>query len=241
MRPRHTRTVERPLMEILYQDNHLIAINKKPSEIVQGDKTGDKPMSEMVADYLKNRLDKPGDAFIGVIHRLDRPASGVVLFAKTSKGLERMNELFRENRIKKTYWAAVANKPMNEKGTLVNWLIKDEQRNKTMVFDKEVTGSQRAELDYDLIASIDNYHLLEINLKTGRHHQIRAQLAKIGSPIKGDLKYGYPRSNIDASIHLHARRIEFMHPVKDEPMAIAANPPRDRVWGAFINELFPRY
>ena len=240
MRPRNTKPFERPSMEILYQDNHLIAINKKPSDIVQGDKTGDKPMSDFVGDYLKNRLEKPGDAFVGVIHRLDRPASGVVVFSKTSKGLERMNELFREGEVKKTYWAAVANVPMEESGTLINWLYRDVQRNKTLVYDREVPESQRAELDYKIIATIDNYILLEIDLKTGRHHQIRAQLSKLGIPIKGDLKYGYPRSNKDASIHLHARQIEFLHPVKNEPIKIIANPPFDPVWGAFKHRLYPR-
>ncbi len=241
MRSRIQKNVEKPLIEILYQDNHLIAVNKKPSEIVQGDKTGDKPLSEIVADYLARRLDKPGDAFIGVIHRLDRPASGVVLFAKTSKGLERMNEMFRNHEIKKTYWAVVKDKPAKDSDTLVHYLIKDEQRNKSMLFPEEVEGSQRAELTYKVLHSIENYSLLEIDLITGRHHQIRAQLAKIGCPIKGDLKYGFPRSNANASIHLHARKMEFKHPVKLEPIVIIANPPYDTVWGAFMKVLFPRY
>jgi 23S rRNA pseudouridine1911/1915/1917 synthase len=228
-------------MEILYQDNHLIAINKKPSEIVQGDKTGDKPLSEIVADYLARRLDKPGDAFIGVIHRLDRPASGVVLFAKTSKGLERMSEMFREREVKKTYWVVVKDRPRKEADTLIHYLVRDTERNKSMLYMEEVEGSQRAELDYKVLHSIENYSLLEIDLKTGRHHQIRAQLAKIGFPVKGDLKYGFPRSNVNASIHLHARKLEFKHPVKLETITITANPPYDPVWGQFMKEMFPRY
>jgi 23S rRNA pseudouridine1911/1915/1917 synthase len=241
MRTRIHRNVEKPPIEILYQDNHLIAINKKPKEIVQGDKTGDKPLSEVVAEYLARRLDKPGDAFIGVIHRLDRPASGVVIFAKTSKGLERMNEMFRDHEIKKTYWAVVKDRPAKDSDTLINYLYRDTDRNKALVYNEEVEGSQRAELDYKVIHSIDKYSLLEIDLKTGRHHQIRAQLAKIGCSIKGDLKYGFPRSNINSSIHLHARKVEFKHPIKLETITITANPPYDPVWAAFMKELFPKY
>ncbi len=241
MRARIQRNAEKPAIEILYQDNHLIAVNKKPSEIVQGDKTGDKPLSEIVAEYLARRFEKPGDAFIGVIHRLDRPVSGVVLFAKTSKGLERMNEMFRDHQVKKTYWAVVKDKPAKDSDTLIHYLYRDTERNKTLAYDQEVEGSQRAELDYKTLGSIENYTLLEIDLKTGRHHQIRAQLAKIGCAIKGDLKYGFPRSNTNASIHLHARKIEFKHPIKLEPIVVTANPPHDPVWTAFIRNLFPRY
>lgn len=247
MRTHHFRKPTKPFrekrpssfLEILYEDNHIIAINKKPSDIVQGDKTGDIPLSENVANFIAKRDNKPGTAFIGVTHRLDRPVSGVVLFAKTSKALERLNEMFRENEIKKTYWAVVKERPKEDSGTLIHYLIKNEERNKTFTYDEEREGTLRAELDYKLIGSTDTYHLLEINLKTGRHHQIRAQLAKIGCPIKGDLKYGFPRSNPDASISLLARKIEFIHPVKLEPISITANPPRDPVWNAIMS-LFPR-
>jgi 23S rRNA pseudouridine1911/1915/1917 synthase len=241
MRTRIQKNVEKPPIEILYQDNHLIAVNKKPSEIVQGDKTGDKPLSEVVAEYLARRMEKPGDAFIGVIHRLDRPASGVILFAKTSKGLERMNEMFREHEVKKTYWVVVKDRPKKDSDTLIHYLVRDTEKNKSLLYDFEVEGSQRAELDYKVLHSIENYSLLEIDLKTGRHHQIRAQLSKIGFPVKGDLKYGFARSNVNSSIHLHARKLEFKHPVKLESITITANPPYDPVWAQFMKELFPRY
>lgn len=221
--------------EILFEDNHLIAVNKKPSEIVQGDKTGDIPLSEIVKEYLKKKYDKPGNVFVGVIHRIDRPVSGVLLLAKTSKALSRMSEDFREKEVQKTYWAVVKNKPPQDAGTLVNYLIKDEKTNKSKAFDKEVNGSKRCELDYKIIAKSDNYFLLEIDPKTGRHHQIRVQLAKIGCPIRGDIKYGFDRTNKDASIHLHARKIAFNHPTTKNRIEIIAPLPNDNLWKAMEN------
>jgi len=219
-------------MDILYEDNHLIALNKKPSEIVQGDKTGDVPLSEHLKEYLKNKYHKPGDVFLGVIHRLDRPVSGVVIFAMTSKALTRMNNLFRENKISKIYWAIVQKRPPLEEEFLQHYLRKDEKQNKSFAYDMEVRDSRLARLRYKLIASSDNYSMLEVELFTGRHHQIRCQLAMIGCPVKGDLKYGFSRSNPDASISLHARKIAFIHPVKDEEMLITAPPPENHLWNA---------
>ena len=218
---------------ILFEDNHLIALNKMTGEIVQGDKTGDKPMSDVIKEYLKEKLQKPGAAFIGVVHRIDRPVSGVVIFAKTSKALVRMNELFREKKIKKTYWAVVKNKPPEESGTLIHYLKKDEAKNKSKAYDHEVPGSLRSWLDYKVIGKSDNYYLLEVSPETGRHHQIRVQLAAIGCQIKGDLKYGYARSNADGSIHLHARKINFIHPVRKEGISLIAPVPNDVVWKYF--------
>jgi 23S rRNA pseudouridine1911/1915/1917 synthase len=223
--------------EILFEDNHIIAVNKRPSDIVQGDKTGDKPLSEIVKDYIKEKYSKPGDVFLGTVHRLDRPVSGIVLFAKTSKALSRLNEMFRTKEIQKTYWAVVKNKPPQASGKLIHWLIKNEQTNKSKAHQKEVNGSLKSELDYKIITSSDNYHLLEINPLTGRHHQIRVQLSSMGCPIKGDIKYGFNRTNSDASIHLHARAIEFLHPVKKEPVRITANPPNESLWNAFVDML----
>jgi 23S rRNA pseudouridine1911/1915/1917 synthase len=223
--------------EILFEDNHIIAVNKRPSDIVQGDKTGDKPLSEIVKDYIKEKYSKPGDVFLGTVHRLDRPVSGIVLFAKTSKALSRLNEMFRTKEIQKTYWAVVKNKPPQASGKLIHWLIKNEQTNKSKAHQKEVNGSLKSELDYKIITSSDNYHLLEINPLTGRHHQIRVQLSSMGCPIKGDIKYGFNRTNSDASIHLHARAIEFLHPVKKEAVRITANPPDESLWNAFVNML----
>lgn len=224
-------------IEILYEDNHLIVINKKPSQIVQGDKTGDKPLSELVKEYIKKKYNKPRDVYLGVPHRLDRPVSGVVLFARTSKALSRLNEMLRDKTIIKTYWAIVKNRPPKESGTLVHYLKKNEQKNISKAYEKEVAGSQRAELDYKLLASSDTYHLLEINLKTGRHHQIRVQLAAMGCPIKGDLKYGFPRSNENASIHLHSRKTEFIHPVSKAEIKIIAPPPKDVLWDWFLKRV----
>jgi 23S rRNA pseudouridine1911/1915/1917 synthase len=216
--------------QILFEDNHFIAVNKRPSEIVQGDKTGDAPMGESIKQWLREKYNKPGDVFLGVIHRLDRPVSGVVLFAKTSKGLSRMNEVFRERKVTKTYWAVVGNAPTKEKDTLKHWLKKNEAANKSFASLKEVPGSLFSELDYELIARSDRYFLLEVNPHTGRHHQIRVQLSTMGCPIKGDLKYGSKRSNPDGSIHLHARKLEFIHPIKNEPVSIIAPPPEETVW-----------
>jgi 23S rRNA pseudouridine1911/1915/1917 synthase len=218
---------------ILFEDNHLIALNKRSGEIVQADKTGDKPLSETIKEYLKSKLQKPGAAFCGVVHRIDRPVSGIVIFAKTSKGLARMNELFREKKIKKTYWAIVKNKPPADAGTLIHYLKKDEAKNKSKAYDHEVAGSLRSWLDYKVLGHSDNYYLVQVNPVTGRHHQIRVQLAEIGCPIKGDLKYGFARSNADASISLHARQIDFVHPVRKEPMSLIAPVPDDAVWKFF--------
>jgi 23S rRNA pseudouridine1911/1915/1917 synthase len=217
--------------QIIYEDNHLIIINKKASEIVQGDKTGDTPLSEKVKNFIKQRDNKPGNVFCGVCHRLDRPVSGIVIFAKTSKALSRMNELFRDKTIQKTYWAVVKNKPPHLTQRLTHYLIKNEKTNSSKAFATERPGALKAELSYTLIASISNYHLLEINLYTGRHHQIRAQLSAIGCPIKGDLKYGFDRSNQTPFIHLHSYKTEFIHPIKQEPISVTCKPRTDdTVW-----------
>jgi 23S rRNA pseudouridine1911/1915/1917 synthase len=221
-------------LEVLYEDNHIIAINKKPSDIVQGDKTGDTPLSEFVKKYIKEKYNKPGQVFVGTVHRIDRPVSGIVLFAKTSKALARLNQLFQTKEIKKTYWAVVKHKPAKSKGNLIHYLKKNEAKNISKAFEKETQGSLRSELDYELIATSDTYFLLEINPHTGRHHQIRVQLSAMGSPIKGDVKYGFNRGNKDASIHLHARKIEFIHPVKKEKVTIVAAPPDEVLWNEFV-------
>lgn len=221
---------------ILYEDNHLIIINKLPSQIVQGDKTGDKPLSDLVKEYLKTKFNKSGEVFLGVVHRLDRPVSGAVIFARTSKSLARINLLIKNREIKKTYWAVVKNRPPKENDILINFLRRDEARNKTFLASENTKNAQRASLIYTLIASSENYFLLQIDLQTGRHHQIRSQLAGIGCPIKGDLKYGFPRSNSDGSIHLHARKLEFIHPVSKILVSIHADPPKDPIWNCFLSE-----
>jgi len=221
---------------VLYEDNHLIILNKRPSEIVQGDKTGDKPLSEIVKEYLKEKYFKPGQVYLGVVHRVDRPVSGCLIFAKTDKALSRMNKLIQERKIRKFYWAVVKNKPPKESDKLVNYLRKNEKQNKSYPVTPSTAGALKAELDYQVIGKTDNYYLLEVELHTGRHHQIRAQLAAIGCPIKGDLKYGYPRSNPDASIHLHARTIEFIHPVKNEKICVIADPPSENLWNALLSQ-----
>ena len=218
---------------ILFEDNHIIVINKMPSQIVQGDKTGDRPLSDLVKDYIKVKYKKSGDVFLGVVHRLDRPVSGAVIFARTSKSLTRLNALIKNREIRKTYWAVVKNKPPKESDNLVNFLRRDEARNKSFITGENNQNAQRASLSYTLVGSSDNYCLLQIDLQTGRHHQIRAQLAAIGCPIKGDLKYGYPRSNSDGSIHLHARKLNFIHPVTLNPVSILASAPADPVWDYF--------
>ena len=224
-------------MKVLYEDNHIIVVNKQSGEIVQGDKTGDTPLSDIVKAWLKEKYNKPGNVFLGVVHRLDRPVSGIVLFAKTSKALPRLNKLFAEHeKVRKTYWAIVANKPPQENGTLTHWLTRNEKTNTAKAYDREVPNSKKAVLDYQLIAASDRYYLLEIQLHTGRHHQIRCQLAKIGCPIKGDLKYGSPRSNPDGSICLHARHLELEHPVSHEIISITAPVPQDALWQAFAKE-----
>lgn len=220
-------------MTVVYEDNHIIIVNKTASEIVQGDKTGDTPLSETVKQYLKEKYSKPGNVFIGVAHRLDRPVSGLVVFAKTSKALSRLNEMFKNSEVKKTYWAVVKNLPREEEGELVNYLVRNEKQNKSYAYDKEVPGSKKAILRYRIIGRSQNYYLLEVDLKTGRHHQIRCQLAKMGSPIKGDLKYGSPRSNPDGSICLHARSIRFVHPVSKELIEVEAPVPPGNLWNGF--------
>ncbi len=224
-------------IEVLYEDNHIIAVNKRPSDIVQGDKTGDTPLSDFVKQYIKEKYNKPGDVFVGTVHRIDRPVSGIVLFAKTSKALARLNQMFQSKEIQKTYWAVVKNKPKNISGTLVHYLRKNEAKNMSKAFEKETSGALRSELTYELICTLDNYSLLEVKPQTGRHHQIRVQLSSMGCPIKGDLKYGFDRSNKDASIHLHARKIEFIHPVKKEPIVIVAPPPKEVLWNEFVKRL----
>ncbi len=219
-------------IEVLYEDNHLIAVNKRSGDIVQGDKTGDEPLSDKVKTYLKEKYKKPGNVFCGVIHRIDRPVSGVVLFAKTSKALTRMNELFRTRDVQKVYWAIVKEKPKNDQGTLVNYLLKDEKTNKSKTVNADNKNGLKCELEYKVIGKTDTFFLLEINPVTGRHHQIRVQLAAMGSPIKGDLKYGFARSNKDGSISLHARKLIFVHPVSNEKIEIVAAPPDDVVWDA---------
>ena len=219
-------------LQILYEDNHLIAVNKRSGDIVQGDKTGDKPLSEIVKQYIKEKYNKPGNVYLGVAHRLDRPTSGIVVFAKSSKALPRLNKLFAEKEAKKTYWAVVKNTPPKTQDTLTHWLKRNTKQNKSYANNKEVPDSKKAVLDYEIIKKLDNYFLLEIDLKTGRHHQIRSQLTAIGCPIKGDLKYGFDRSNKDGSIHLHARKLMFIHPVKKEKLELIAPPPNDPVWNA---------
>ena len=223
-------------MTVVYEDNHIIVVNKTASEIVQADKTGDTPLSETVKQYLKEKYQKPGNVFLGVTHRLDRPVSGLVIFANTSKALTRLNEMFRAGEVKKTYWAVVKNAPKESEGELVHFLVRNEKQNKSYAYDKEVPNSKKAVLDYRLIGRSDNYYLLEVDLKTGRHHQIRCQLAKMGCPIKGDLKYGSPRSNPDGSICLHARRVRFVHPVSKELIELKAPLPEGNLWKGF--ELF---
>ena len=223
------------MLEILYEDNHLIAVYKKPSDLSQSDKTGDAALDSETKKYLAVKYNKPGDVFLGVVHRLDRPVGGVMLFARTSKALERMNEVFRTREVKKIYLAVVRERPPEEEGVLTHFLKKNEKQNKTYVYDNEVKGSKKASLSYKLAGRSDRYFLLEIELHTGRHHQIRAQLAKIGCPVKGDLKYGYPRSNEDGSICLFARKLEFIHPVKKEKVSITAHFPHGDVWKLFRN------
>ena len=221
-------------LQILHEDNHIIVINKRAGDIVQGDKTGDKPLSDVVKEYIKEKYDKPGNVFLGTVHRLDRPTTGIVIYARTSKALERLNKMLRDKTIKKTYWAVVRNQPQKTADTLTNYLKKNPKNNKSTAFSKEVEGSKKAILHYKTLKNLDNYSLLEVDLETGRHHQIRVQLSNIGAIIKGDLKYGAKRSNKDGSIHLHARKIEFTHPVSKELIKITAPTPSDPVWDACL-------
>jgi 23S rRNA pseudouridine1911/1915/1917 synthase len=219
-------------LQILHEDNHLIVINKRVGDIVQGDKTGDKPLSEVVKEYIKEKYKKPGEVFLGVVHRLDRPTTGIVVFARTSKALTRMNELFSNRETQKTYWAVVKNRPSKSEEKLIHYIKRNEKNNTSKAHINEVPESKLASLDYKIIKELDNYFGLEILLHTGRHHQIRAQLSAIGSPIKGDLKYGFDRSNSDGGIHLHARKLTFVHPVSKEIITIIAPTPNDVIWNA---------
>ena len=219
-------------LQVLHEDNHIIVVNKRVGDIVQGDKTGDKPLSEVVKEYLKEKYNKPGEVFLGVVHRLDRPTTGIVVFAKTSKALTRLNELFSNRETQKTYWAVVKNKPPKNEDNLVHFIKRNEKNNTSKAHIKEVPDSKRASLDYKIIKELNNYFALEINLHTGRHHQIRAQLSFIDCPIKGDLKYGFDRSNPDGGIHLHARKLVFTHPVTKEELTILAPTPEEVIWNA---------
>jgi 23S rRNA pseudouridine1911/1915/1917 synthase len=221
-------------LQVLFEDNHLIIINKRAGDITQGDKTGDKPLSDVVKEYVKDKYNKPGNVFIGTVHRLDRPTSGIVIFARTSKALERLNKMLRDKTIQKTYWAIVKKTPEITAGSLTNFLKKDHKKNKSFVYNKTVEGSKIATLHYKVIQKLENYSLVEIDLETGRHHQIRTQLSHIDSPIKGDLKYGFDRSNKDGSISLHARKIRFIHPVTKEEIQITATTPNDSIWNACV-------
>lgn len=219
-------------LQILLEDNHIIVVNKRVGDIVQGDKTGDKPLSEVVKEYIKEKYNKPGEVFLGVVHRLDRPTTGIVVFARTSKALTRLNEMFSNRETQKTYWAVVKNKPPKDQDSLTHYLKRNEKNNTSKAYSKEIPESKIARLDYKIIKELDNYFALEIDLHTGRHHQIRAQLAAIGCPIKGDLKYGFDRSNPDGGIHLHARKLVFVHPVSKNLLQIIAVTPKDTIWNS---------
>lgn len=224
-------------MEVVYEDNHIIIVNKQSGEIVQGDKTGDRPLSETVKEYIKVKYHKPGNVFLGVVHRLDRPVSGLVVFAKTSKALARLNEMFRKGDVHKNYWAIVKNTPTQSEAELNNWIVRNEKQNKSYAYDHEVKNSKNARLRYSVLARTDRYTLLEVHLMTGRHHQIRCQLSHMGCPIKGDLKYGFPRSNPDGSISLMAKRIEFVHPVSKDIIQVEAPTPSDALWKALAESI----
>ncbi len=220
-------------MQVLYEDNHIIVVYKESGEIVQGDKTGDKPLSETIKAWIKEKYAKPGNVFLGVVHRLDRPVSGLVVFAKTSKALSRLNDMFRKGEVKKTYWAMVQTPPAEPEGTLTNWLVRNEKQNKSYAYDHEVSNAKKAILKYKTVGQTEHYTLLEVNLLTGRHHQIRCQLSAIGCPIKGDLKYGARRSNPDGSISLLSRTVEFIHPVSKENISVVSPLPAEKVWDNF--------
>ena len=224
-------------MDVIYEDNHIIIVNKQSGEIVQGDKTGDRPLSDIVKDYIKEKYQKPGEVFLGVVHRLDRPVSGLVVFARTSKALTRLNKMFAEGEVHKTYWAIVRNAPRASEGTLEHWLVRNEKQNKSYAYDRERPNAKKAILKYRMTAQGDNYSLLEVQLMTGRHHQIRCQLAAIGHPIKGDLKYGAPRSNPDGSISLHARSVSFEHPVSHVQVDVSAPWPQAEPWPSLVGAL----
>lgn len=222
-------------LQILYEDNHLIVVNKRVGDITQSDNSGDKPLPNIIKEYLKEKYNKPGDVFLGVVHRLDRPTTGIVVFAKTSKALTRMNFLFSSRETKKTYWTVVKNKPPKDEDTLIHFIKRNPKNNTSKAHIKEVPGSKKAILDYKIIATLNHYYVLEIELHTGRHHQIRAQLQAIGCSIKGDLKYGFERSNPDGGIHLHARKLSFIHPVSKETLTIVAHVPKDTIWNTVEN------
>ncbi|NQX92088.1 MAG: RluA family pseudouridine synthase [Flavobacteriales bacterium] len=221
-------------VQVLYEDNHIIAVNKRSSDIVQSDKSGDQTLCETVRQYIKVKYNKPGKTFCGTIHRLDRPVSGVILYARTTKGLNRIVNQFKYREVQKTYWAVTRNKPPKEEDTIINYLGKNAKQNKSYASPFPGEGKKEAELSYKLIGKTDNYYFIEIMPKTGRHHQIRATMASLGCPIKGDIKYGAKRSNDNASIHLHARKLEFTHPTKKEPITIVAPPPNDPIWNACL-------
>ena len=221
-------------LQVLYEDNHIIIVNKRAGDIVQGDKTGDTPLSEVVKSYIKEKYNKPGNVYLGVAHRLDRPTTGVIVFSKTSKALPRLNKLFAEKDAKKTYWALVKQRPPKTEDTLVHWLKKNPKNNKSTAHIKEISDGKKAILHYKVLKTLDNYYLIEVALETGRHHQIRSQLSSIGSPIKGDLKYGFDRSNPDASISLHARTLSFVHPVSNDMIHVEAPLPKDPLWNACL-------
>lgn len=223
-------SIDMPVMKILYEDNHIIAVNKSAGELVQGDNTGDETLSEKVKKYIADKYKKPGDVFLGVVHRLDRPVSGVILFARTSKALARLNRMFQDKQVTKKYLAVIRNRPPAEEGRLAGYLKKNEKQNKSYSYDKQVKGSKEASLSYRMMGRTDRYYLLEIDLHTGRHHQIRCQLADVGCPVKGDLKYGFSRSNNDGGISLHAWKIEFVHPVKKEKLELTAAVPDSDIW-----------
>jgi 23S rRNA pseudouridine1911/1915/1917 synthase len=222
-------------LQVLFEDNHLIVVNKRTGDIVQGDKTGDRPLSEVVKQYIKEAYGKPGEVFLGVVHRLDRPTSGVLVFARTSKALTRLNALFADKKTRKIYWVIVKTRPEKESETLLHWLVRNTKQNKSYAYSTHRHGGKYAEMDYRLLRQLDRYFLLEVELKTGRHHQIRAQLAAIGCPVKGDLKYGYPRSNPDGGIHLHSRILTFVHPVRKKEMSFVAPPPDEPLWNACLD------
>ena len=228
-------------MQVVYEDNHIIIVAKESGEIVQGDKTGDTPLSDLVKQYIKEKYQKPGEVFLGVCHRLDRPVSGLVVFARTSKALARLNKMFAEGEVHKTYWAIIPFPSLNREGSgeglLTHWLVRNEKQNKSYAYDREVPHSKKAQLRYRVISQGDRYQLLEVELLTGRHHQIRCQLAKAGMTIRGDLKYGAPRSNPDGSISLHARRVEFIHPVSKQPIVVEAPVPADNLWQALVSKV----
>lgn len=223
-------------MQVVYEDNHIIIVNKESGEIVQGDKTGDRPLADKVKAYIKEKYAKPGEVFLGVVHRLDRPVAGLVVFARTSKALTRLNDMFRNNEVHKTYWAITKQRPAEMEGMLTHWLVRNEKQNKSYAYDRERPNSKKAILKYKVVGASDNYTLIEVNLLTGRHHQIRCQLAKMGCPIRGDLKYGAKRSNPDGSISLLARSIFFVHPVSKKTIFVEAPLPSDNLWNMFNSE-----